>query len=212
MKILDYVKKSITSVVPAVLLSVCLAGSFISGITVYADEETSVAGISIPVTVRNASGKVILEAVEPDAPMPEQTELLIGKDEKKSFGPISYEVPGDYHYKIYQRSGNDKDNAKNVGWDSSVYEVTVRVTSSTAKELEAVIWCQKEGSEGKSEDITFLNTVNKETDIIRPIRKQSVIKTVKTGDTAPIAVLAALSGLSAGTLAAVERWKRKKEK
>lgn len=212
MKILDYVKKSITSVLPAVLLSMCLAGSFISGITVYADAKAPVAEINIPVTVRNASGKVMLEAVEPDAPMPDQTELLIGKNEKQSFGPISYEVPGDYHYKIYQRSGNDKNNAENVVWDSTVYEVTVRVTSSTAKELEAVIWCQKEGAEGKTEDITFLNTVKKEADIIRPVRKQSVIKTVKTGDTAPIAVLAALSGLSAGTLAAIERWKRKKEK
>lgn len=168
--------------------------------------------VSIPVSVQGAAGIIVLEPEEADTPMPEQTELQIGKGEKKSFGPIRYEEPEDYHYKIYQKSGN----AADITYDMAVYDVTVRVTSTESGKLEAVVWCEKEGTEGKSDEIIFTNSVREQTPVITPVApvEKTIIyrnHPVKTGDAAPVAVLTALSGISAGVLTAVERWKRKKE-
>ena len=142
-------------------------------------------------------------------PVPDRTELQIGKNEKQSFGPIRYEEPEDYHYKIYQRSSNVTD----VTYDTAVYDVTVRVTSTESGEAKAVVWGEKEGTEGKSYEIIFTNSVKEQEPEITQTGKTVIYRNypVKTGDVAPIAVLAAMSGISAGVLTAVERWKRKKE-
>lgn len=165
--------------------------------------------IQIPVSVHGAVGRIVLEPEKAGIPVPDQTDLRIGKDETQSFGPIRYEEPEDYHYKVYQKSGNVED----VTYDTAVYDVTVRVTGTEAGELEAVVWCEKEGTEGKSNEIIFTNLLKEQAPEVIPSGKTTVYRTnpVKTGDVAPIAVLAAMSGISAGVLTAVERWKRKKE-
>ena len=88
------------------------------------------------------------------------------------------------------------------------------MTNSAAGELEAVVWCRKDGEESKADQIVFSNSVKKPVQENTQVRNVTVYKskTVKTGDAAPIAVLAAMSGISAGVLTAVERWKRKNEK
>lgn len=213
-KIRKYMRVKKVKLLSAVL-SVWMAGILILGVmrivggVPVSAAETDVEA-SIPVTVREAAGTVIMEAEESDAPLPEQTELPIGTDKNQQFGPIRYSEPEDYHYKIYQRTGNEK----NVFYDTTVYEVTVRVTNSAAGELEAVVWCRKDGEESKADQIVFSNSVKKPVQENTQVRNVTVYKskTVKTGDAAPIAVLAAMSGISAGVLTAVERWKRKNEK
>lgn len=165
--------------------------------------------IQIPVSVQGAAGTIVLEPEKAGIPVPDRTELQIGKNEKQSFGPIRYEEPEDYHYKIYQRSSNVPD----VTYDTAVYDVTVRVTSTESGEAKAVVWGEKEGTEGKSYEIIFTNSVKEQEPEITPTGKTVIYRNypVKTGDVAPIAVLAAMSGISAGVLTAVERWKRKKE-
>ena len=165
--------------------------------------------IQIPVSVQGAAGTIVLEPEKAGIPVPDRTELQIGKDEKQSFGPICYEEPEDYHYKIYQKSANVTD----VTYDTAVYDVTVRVTGTEAGELEAVVWCEKEGTEGKSDEIIFTNSGKEQAPEIAPTGKTAIYRNypVKTGDVAPMAVLAAMSGISAGVLTAVERWKRKKK-
>ena len=214
MKIQKYMRVKKVKVLSAVL-AVWMTGILIPGVMGLAGgvpvsaAETDVE-VSIPVTVKEVAGTVVMEAEESDAPLPEQTELQIGTDENQKFGPIRYSEPEDYHYKIYQRTGNEE----NVIYDTTVYEVTVRVTNSDAGELEAVVWCRKDGEESKSDQIIFSNSVKKTVQESTPVRNVPVYKskTVKTGDAAPIAVLAAMSGISAGVLTAVERWKRKNEK
>ena len=165
--------------------------------------------IQIPVSVHGAAGRIVLESEKAGIPVPDQTDLRIGKDETQSFGPIRYEEPEDYHYKVYQKSGN----VEAVTCDTAVYDVTVRVTSTESGELKAVVWGEKEGTEGKTDEIIFTNSVKEQAPEIAPVEKTAIYRNypVKTGDVAPIAVLTALSGISAGVLTAVERWKRKKE-
>lgn len=208
-KIIRFIKKeqrkNYKIAVMVMLLSIWLAGL---SVPVRAEEKGT--RIQIPVILQGTTGTVILEAEEADAPLPEQTELTVKKGEQAKFGPIWYEQPDDYHYRIYQETGNEE----NVTYDASVYFVTVRVTNGNHGQLEACLWCQKEGTENKLDTITFSNERTEKTVESKPEIRKSVIyerKTVKTGDVAPIAVLAAISGISAGTLAAVERWKRKNE-
>ncbi len=203
-KILRY--RSVKKIAAAVVILFTWIGSTMA-VPVYAG--TPNVEIKIPISVQGAAGAVVLEPEGTDTPVPEQTELQLGKDEKQSFGPICYEEPEDYHYKIYQKSGNVAD----VTYDMAVYDVTVRVTSTDAGELEAVVWCEKEGTGGKSDEILFKNPVKEQMSEIIPTEKTTIYRNhpVKTGDVAPIAVLTALSGISAGVLTAVERWKRKKE-
>lgn len=99
-----------------------------------------------------------------------------------------------------------------VTYDTAVYDVTVRVTGTEAGELEAVVWCEKEGTEGKSDEIIFTNSGRTGAGDSSDGKNGHLPNyPVKTGDVAPIAVLAAMSGISAGVLTAVERWKRKKK-
>ena len=192
--------------VMAILLCMWLAGV---SIPVRAEEKG--AEIQIPVIMQGTEGTIVLKAEETDAPLPEQTELTVKKGGQAKFGPIRYDQPGDYHYRIYQRTGKEE----NVTYDASAHLVTVRVTNGDHGQLEACLWCQKEGNENKLDSITFSNKRVEKTVETKPEIRKSVVygrKTVKTGDVAPVAVLAAISGISAGTLAAVERWKRKNER
>ena len=112
MKIQKYMRVKKVKVLSAVL-AVWMTGILIPGVMGLAGgvpvnaAETDVE-VSIPVTVKEAAGTVVMEAEESDAPLPEQTELQIGTDENQKFGPIRYSEPEDYHYKIYQWTGNEE--------------------------------------------------------------------------------------------------------
>ena len=172
--------------------------------------------LSLPVSVRNTKGVVVIESGEKGTPMPEQTELQIGMNETKAFGEIRYNRPEDYHYQIYQKPGQQD----SVIYDDTVYDVTVRVIRGADGAFTADVWCQSEGKEEKIDKIIFSNTLRNETDEREPVKtpeiKTSGIittkhKTVKTADVAPVGILVALAGLSAGTMTAIARWKKKSE-
>lgn len=172
--------------------------------------------VNLSVSVQNAAGTVVIEPGDEGTPMPEQTELQIDMNKTKAFGEIRYNTPEDYHYRIYQKSGQQE----GVTYDSSVYDVTVRVVRMEDGTLTADVWCRNEGEEEKADKIIFTNTIMNETIEREPvktpeIKKAGIIttnhKTVKTGDMAPIGMLVALSGLSAGTMTAIAKWKKKEE-
>ncbi len=120
MKILRY--RSVKKIAAAGVMLFMWIGSTMA-VPVYAG--TPNVEIQIPVSVRYGA-TIVLRAEKAGIPVPDRTELQIGKDEKQSFGPICYEEPEDYHYKIYQKSANVTD----VTYDTAVYDVTVRVTST----------------------------------------------------------------------------------
>ena len=150
MKILRY--RSVKKIAAAGVMLFMWIGSTMA-VPVYAG--TPNVEIQIPVSVQGAAGTIVLEPERAGIPVPDRTELQIGKNEKQSFGPIRYEEPEDYHYKIYQKSANVTD----VTYDTAVYDVTVRVTSTESGEPKAVVWGEKEGTEGKSDEIIFTNSV-----------------------------------------------------
>ena len=129
MKILRY--RSVKKIAAAGVMLFMWIGSTMA-VPVYAG--TPNVEIQIPVSVQGAAGTIVLEPEKAGIPVPDRTELQIGKNERQSFGPICYEEPEDYHYKIYQKSANVTD----VTYDTAVYDVTVRVTGTEAGELEAV--------------------------------------------------------------------------
>lgn len=116
--------------------------------------------VSIPVIVEMSKSapedtefEVILTGENQDTPMPEQSTGTIRGNEKFYFGPISYTVPGDYHYTVKQKAGNDL----SFTYDTSIYEVTVRVINQDHVGLEAEIWACRQGEGEKQEAIRFMN-------------------------------------------------------
>lgn len=114
---------------------------------------------TIPVKVEKTSGapsgtqyQIVLEAVTADAPMPAQTTITVKDGETGEFGPITYTVPGDYQYKVYEQNG--KQNY--FTYDTAIYEVTVRIVNDEKGGLASEIGAKKEGNTGKS-DIKFNN-------------------------------------------------------
>lgn len=113
--------------------------------------EVGVSGERIP---DGMEYQVVLEALTEGAPMPEKTVLTIRNGGKAEFGPISYTVPEDYQYKVYQREkGSDR-----FTYDAAVYTVTVRVTNDAKGGLRAEIWAVKNASVQKTETIRFENS------------------------------------------------------
>lgn len=137
--------------------------------------ETTVSGESAPA---GTAFELVLEAADTDCPMPEKTEITIKDSGKASFGPITYTVPEDYQYRVYQKIGT----AKNFTYDKTQYTVTVRVINAEDGGLSAEIWAIKDGTQNKVDKILFTNkytapeTPKTPTDPAKPI--------VKTGDNA----------------------------
>ncbi len=123
---------------------------------VYADQAVNA---TIPVKVEKTSGapsgtqyQIVLEAITADAPMPAQNTITVKDGETGEFGPITYTLPGDYQYKVYEQNG--KQNY--FTYDTAIYEVTVRIVNDEAGGLVSEIGVKKEGNTGKS-DIKFNN-------------------------------------------------------
>lgn len=182
----------------------CLAAAlaaFVLPICAQAADRSCV--VSIPVEVEETadfaadeSFTIVLEAVGEDVPMPEQKEIIVKVGEKAEFGPITYTIPEDYQYRVYQKTGNNK----NFTYDKSIYIVTVRVVNDGMGGLAAEIWAIQDGSQNKTDKISFEN-----------IWTQPAVKTqVKTGDSTNPGVLAAIA-LCAAAVAAVS-WAARRKK
>ena len=117
--------------------------------------------VTIPATVqvsgdRIPSGEVyevIMEAITKDAPVAEIMTQKVMNSGTVSFGQIHYTVPGDYQYKIYQKSGS----TDRFTYDKTVYTVTVRVQNDAEGGLTAELWAVKEGTTIKNDAVQFQN-------------------------------------------------------
>lgn len=117
--------------------------------------------VTIPATVqvsgdRIPSGEVyevVMEAITKDAPVAENMTQKVLNSGTVSFGQIHYTVPGDYQYKIYQKSGS----TDRFTYDKTVYIVTVRVQNDAEGGLTAELWAVKEGTMMKKDAVQFQN-------------------------------------------------------
>ena len=117
--------------------------------------------VTIPATVqvsgdRIPSGEVyevVMEAITKDAPVAENMTQKVLNSGTVSFGQIHYTVPGDYQYKIYQKSGS----TDRFSYDKTVYTVTVRVQNDAEGGLTAELWAVKEGTTMKNDAVQFQN-------------------------------------------------------
>ena len=71
-----------------------------------------------------------------------------------SFGTIVYAEPNDYHYTITEEQGS----AENYTYDSTVYNVTVQITSDDNGALSAQVSMSKDGETGKTDRAVFHNS------------------------------------------------------
>ncbi len=108
-----------------------------------------------------ASFTFVLAADNSKTPMPSQTTLSIQGEGTGSFGPISYNEPNDYTYKLYQVSGN----LTGYTYDTTVYAVTVRVTSDSAGNLTSTVWMTGKTGDSKPSIASFSNKYRVRTDI-----------------------------------------------
>ena len=130
-----------------------------------------------------------------DAPTPEKDSVTMTGEGKAKLGPITYTVPEDYCYEVWQEA-DDRDH---FTFDDTVYTVTVRVTNTQEGGLEAQIWAIKEGEEAKSE-IVFENRYHKPSKPWYPGE-----------DEEEVALWTSTAGIGAVLLAAVLLKRRKRE-
>ena len=137
----------------------CLLAFLLLPGTVHAKEYAC--DVTIPATVqvsgdRIPSGEVyevVMEAITKDAPVAEIMTQKVLNSGTVSFGQIHYTVPGDYQYKIYQKSGS----TDRFTYDKTVYTVTVRVQNDAEGGLTAELWAVKEGTTMKNDAVQFQN-------------------------------------------------------
>ena len=137
----------------------CLLAFLLLPGTVHAKEYAC--DVTIPATVqvsgdRIPSGEVyevVMEAITKDAPVAEIMAQKVMNSGTVSFGQIHYTVPGDYQYKIYQKSGS----TDRFTYDKTVYTVTVRVQNDAEGGLTAELWAVKEGTTMKNDAVQFQN-------------------------------------------------------
>lgn len=93
---------------------------------------------------------------ENNAPLPEVTEVTVNASESGSveFGPITYNRPGNYRYRITQIT----DNRLNLTYDSRTYAVTVQILRGEDNTLHAEIVASTGNADGsKASEIVFAN-------------------------------------------------------
>ncbi len=150
------------------VLSTALAIIFLFPVkmtAVYAAEGERECTIAIPISVEmkgnagNIKSEVFEYALE-SADENSSTETIFSKVAvtqegitKGSFKEMRYTRPGDYKYTVYQLKGENKE----VIYDDSVYEVTVRVVNTQEGGLTAEIWAVKDQSDQKVDEIKFVN-------------------------------------------------------
>ena len=137
----------------------CLLAFFLLPGAVHAKEYAC--DVTIPATVQVSGDKipsgevyeVVLEAITDGAPVAETMTQKVTGSGTVSFGPIHYTVPGDYQYKIYQKSGS----TARFTYDKTVYTLTVRVQNDEEGGLAAELWAVKEGTTTKNDAVNFQN-------------------------------------------------------
>ena len=142
--------------------------------------------------------EVVLTSLDTGVPMPEKSNGTVQGSGQIVLGPVTYTVPGDYHYSISQKVGN----AANYTYDTSVYSVTVRVVNSEDGGLAAEVWAVKDGASDKVEKITFSNEYKAPEGPKKPEdpKKAIVITAPQTGDMANVNLFIGLLAASALTL------------
>lgn len=187
---------------------------------VYAAEGERECTIAIPILVevkgnaRNIKSEIFkygLEAVDENSPAEAMfSEVTVTQEgiTKGSFKEMRYTRAGDYKYTVYQLKGENKE----VIYDDSVYEVTVRVVNTQEGGLVAEVWAVKDQSDQKVDEIKFVNqykeTTTATTETINNTTHHTTTNTItkssigtsspKTGDKSNVMLwggIAILSGL-----------------
>lgn len=205
------------------VLSTALAIIFLFPVkmtAVYAAEGERECTIAIPISVEmkvnagNIKSEVFEYALE-SADENSSTETIFSEVAvtqegitKGSFKEMRYTRPGDYKYTVYQLKGKNKE----VIYDDSVYEVTVRVVNTQEGGLAAEVWAVKDQSDQKVDEIKFVNqykeTTTSTTETIDNTMHHTTTNTItkssigtsspKTGDKSNVMLwggIAILSGL-----------------
>lgn len=160
--------------------------------TVTIPTSVEVSGTSAP---SDTEFEVVLTSLDTGAPMPEKSNGTVQGSGQIVLGPMTYTVPGDYHYSISQKVGN----AANYTYDTSVYSVTVRVVNSEDGGLAAEVWAFKDGGSNKVEEITFSNEYKapEEPKVPEDPKKPVVTTAPQTGDMANVNLFIGLLAASA---------------
>lgn len=182
--------------------------------------------VDIPVEVQTSRAGLpaeaeygaVIEAVTEGAPMPEETAVPFTEGKAK-LGPITYTVPADYQYRVYQKAEEQED----ITFDSTIYTVTVRVVNDKEGGLTAEVWAVREGSTEKAESVLFTNVYDPpeetetemqtepgtETETETEMKKQA--SGPKTGDETNLTLWGALLGASA-LAALILAWQKRRRR
>lgn len=90
---------------------------------------------------------------EGNAPMPSENTVTIRGAGSTSFPGIVYTTPETYHYTVEEIKGN----SPGCFYDSSIYDVTVQITTDDKGNLSSAVSANKQGSASKVSDIVFVN-------------------------------------------------------
>lgn len=136
------------------------------------------------------------------APLPTKTRLTVTDNGAVNFGPITYTVPGDYEYTVYQEVGE----TEFYTYDRAIYTVTVRVVNDDNGGLTAEIWAIRDDEMEKTGEVVFTNVYTPEEEpepdgsssastSANPVKKKT--NTPKTGDSANLTLWTCLLAASA---------------
>lgn len=137
---------------------------------VCAAEDVQECSISIPISVevKSNTGNVEAEKLEygmesvDESPAEVKFTSINGNKvgiTAGRFEAMSYTRPGDYKYRVYQFTGDNK----RMLYDTSIYEVTVRVLNAEDGGLNAKVWAVRNESEEKVDEIKFVNKYKENT-------------------------------------------------
>lgn len=158
------------------------------GCTVTIPTYVEVTGTS---SLTDAEFEVVLVGLDTEEPMPEKSSGTVKGSGQVDLGPMTYTVPGDYHYRISQKVGN----AEGYTYDTAVYTVTVRVVNGKDDGLNAEVWAVKDGGSDKVEEILFSNAYKAPEDPKKP-EEPNKPAAPQTGEQTHMRLFAALLGLS----------------
>lgn len=212
------------------LLALVLTFWFVllAALPVMATERTCMVSVPVSVQLTGTAGSgqtqntsvftVVMEAENDrnDLPMPEQNQIQIGVNGSGTFDSILYTTPGDYQYRIRQIAGNDRD----IVYDTTEYEVTVRVLNAEDGGLEAEVWAIKPGQSEKQSRIVFQNewkTATTPGNVQEPTKTGTTTTTItmrtpKTDDMQNPALYVIVMIIAAGTAIGVSLYRKYRKK
>lgn len=127
----------------------------------------------------------LLESVTKDAPLPEEAssiyEFNLKGDERREIA-ISYNTPGEYVYKLYQRRDKGKyqggkNNVTRSKFDDTIYTVKVRVLKNN-ESLNARTYLITDNRGYKHEDCKFINKY----EFPPELNADKIVSNINTGD------------------------------